>query len=283
METMRIRHVTAGDLTWRIAETGREGPPVVFLHGFTGSGGFWSPIADRLAPRHCVLPDLPGHGRTAAPLPAELWDLDRTATALADALERIGVGPCDLVGYSMGGRLALHLALQDGSRFRRLALVGASPGLDSAKEREQRVEADEELCRLLEIEGIEAFVSRWEALPLFATQRELPSEQRDAMHAMRLEQDSRALAAALRAFGVGLQRPLGPALGRLQMPVLLVAGGRDSKYCQVIEQMRERIPGARAEIVAESGHAVSLERPEEFTALLASFLSPPVPKEETSR
>jgi len=283
MEAMRISHVTAGDLTWRIAETGREGPPVVFLHGFTGSGGFWSPIAERLAPRHCVLPDLPGHGRTAAPLAAGPWDLDRAATALADALERIGIGPCDLVGYSMGGRLALHLALQDGSRFRRLALVGASPGLDSAKERAERMAADEELSRLLETDGIGEFVSRWEALPLFATQRELPSEQRDAMRAMRLEQDSHALAAALRAFGVGAQRPLGPALGRLQMPVLLVAGGRDSKYCQIIERMREGIAGAHTEVVTDSGHAVSLERPEEFTAILAPFLSPAVPKEETSR
>jgi 2-succinyl-6-hydroxy-2,4-cyclohexadiene-1-carboxylate synthase len=280
---MRISLVTAGDLTWRIAETGRDGPPVVFLHGFTGSGEFWLPIAERLAPRTCILPDLPGHGGTTAPLPARAWDLDRAAASLADALERIGIGACDLVGYSMGGRLALHLALQDGVRFRRLALAGASPGLDSLLERAKRIRVDEEWARRLETEGIESFVSQWEALPIFATQRELAHEQRDAVRRMRLAQSPHALAAALRAFGVGAQNPLGPALDRLAMPVLLVAGERDSKYCQIVERMRERIPGARVEIVAESGHAVSLERPDRFTSLLESFLSPPVPKEDSSK
>ena len=133
--------------------------------------------------------------------------------------------------------------------------------------------------RRLESEGIEAFVERWEALPLFASQKELPEAVRAAMHAARIGQEPHALAAALRAFGLGAQSPLGGELARLSMPVLLVAGGRDSKYCRIAEQMGERIVGARVAIVPDAGHAVPLEKPGEFSALLAAFLSPRAAKE----
>jgi 2-succinyl-6-hydroxy-2,4-cyclohexadiene-1-carboxylate synthase len=205
--------------------------------------------------------------------------MDRAATAITDALDRIGIRRYDVVGYSMGGRLALHLALQQAARVSRLVLVGASPGIDSPAERAQRVSSDEELAGLLEKTGIERFVELWESLPIFATQKELPQEVRDGLRRSRIAQDPLALAAALRAFGVGAQRPLGDLIERLSMPVLLVAGGRDSKYCQVAEWMAERIAGARVAIVAEAGHSVPLERPEEFSSVLASFLSPLAAKE----
>ncbi len=276
---LRRSQVTAGDLTWRIGETGSQRPPVLFLHGFTGDGGYWLPVARALAPRLCILPDLPGHGETTAPLPLEAWNMDRAAAAIADALDRIGIRRYDVVGYSMGGRLALHLALQQMARVSRLTLVGASPGIEAPAERARRVSSDEELASLLEREGIERFVERWESLPIFATQEELSPEVQDGMRRSRIAQDPLALAAALRAFGVGAQRPLGDLVARLSMPVLLVAGERDSKYCQVAEWMAERIAGARIAIVPESGHSVPLERPEEFSAVLASFLSPLAAKE----
>jgi 2-succinyl-6-hydroxy-2,4-cyclohexadiene-1-carboxylate synthase len=272
---LRTTQVTAGDLTWRIAETGAGGRPVLFLHGFSGDGRFWLPVARGLEPRPCILPDLPGHGGTTAPLPPGAWSLDRAAGALVDALDRIGIGRCDLVGYSMGGRLALQLALRHGSRVERLVLVGASCGLESPVERAQRVASDEDLASRLESEGIEAFVERWEALPLFASQKELPEAVRDAMRAARIAQEPFALAAALRAFGLGAQSPVGGALARLSMPVLLVAGGKDSKYCRIAEHMGERIAGSRVAIVPDAGHAVPLEKPDEFSVLLAAFLGPP--------
>lgn len=279
---VRMSLPVAGDLTWRVHETGSATPAVLFLHGFTGNGGYWFPVAEALRPRRCIMPDLPGHGATSAPLPAEAWGLDRAADALGALLDDMEVGRCDLVGYSMGGRIALHLALAASARISRLVLVGASPGLASAKERALRIASDEDLSTLLERDGIEAFVGRWEALPLFATQNALPEAARASMREARIGQDPRALAAALRAFGIGGQRPLHEDLGRLDIPVLLVAGGIDSKYCQIAEGMRERISGARVEIIEGCGHSVPLEKPGAFSRILEAFLSPLATEEEGS-
>lgn len=271
--------VAAGGLRWSITEAAGDGPPILMLHGFTGSGAFWRTIAAGLSPRRCILPDLPGHGATGPPVPAESWGLGRAASALTDVLGCMGVTEYHAVGYSMGGRIAMHLALQDGIPMRSLTLVGASPGLEAAEARAGRIASDEALARMLETQGIEAFVHHWEALPLFATQQAIPASARDAMRATRMSQNPSALAAALRAFGVGTQRPLVEDLGSLRIPVLLVAGERDWKYREIVERMRDRIPDARVGIVPEAGHAVPLERPREFTLLLASFLQTLAAKE----
>jgi 2-succinyl-6-hydroxy-2,4-cyclohexadiene-1-carboxylate synthase len=265
--------VEAGGIAWQVWSRGpRAGVPVVLLHGFTGTGEFWRPVAGLLPSRRCIFPDLPGHGGSGPPVPSDAWRLDRAADALAELLAEIGADRFALAGYSMGGRLALALALRHPARVAALALVGATPGIADAAEREARARADLALADSIEREGVEAFTRRWEADPLFATQSGMPAELREAMRRQRLGQDAASLAAALRAFGTGFQPPAHGALADLRMPALVMAGERDAKFAAIARGMAARIPGAALRIVPEAGHAVPLERAGAFAAALDEFL-----------
>ncbi len=265
--------VEAGGIAWQVRGRGLPpGPPLVLLHGFTGTGEFWVPVANALPRRRCLLPDLPGHGGSEAPLPPEAWRLDRAADALAMLLDRLGVGRFALAGYSMGGRLALAFALRHPERLAALALVGATPGIAVESEREARAAADLALAEAIERDGIEAFSRQWEAHPLFATQASLPPALREAMRSQRLGQDPARLAAALRAFGTGFQPPAHGDLARLPMPVLVMAGERDAKFSAIARDMAARIPNAALRLVAGAGHAVPLERAGACAAELEEFL-----------
>lgn len=247
--------------------------PLVLLHGFTGSRRTWARIATALAPTRRVLaPDLPGHGETEG---SEPLSLDGTTALLLEALDVLGVGRFALAGYSMGGRLALHLALEAPDRVSRLVLESASPGIECARERERRREADEALALEIEAEGVAAFVARWEALPLFATLARLPAAERDELRTVRLAQRAEGLAASLRGLGVGAQPWLGARLGELAMPVLLVAGAEDEKFATIARAMAAAIRDARLAILPGAGHAPHLETPEACLAVLRSFLTRP--------
>jgi len=199
--------------------------------------------------------------------------MPRLAHALCTLLDVLGIGEADVVGYSMGGRAALNLALVAKERVRRLVLIGATPGIESAAEREERSVSDLALAHSLEEEGIVAFVDRWENLPLFVTQRALPEAARARLREERLSHDPASLAASLRAFGTGFQTPVRDALSGITAPALLVVGERDRKFRVIAESMREKMPAAGIEIVAGAGHAVPSERPRELAAIMESFLS----------
>ena len=243
----------------------------VLLHGFTGSGSSWEGVVDALASAgHApVLVDLPGHGGAASPPP----DADPT---LADALATVecaGAWPADLVGYSMGGRLALHFALARPGAVRRLVLESASPGLEDARERAARSAADAGLAALIEGEGMERFVALWEALPLFASQSRLDPERLARQRARRLSHHPRALAGALRGLGTGALPSLWDRLPQMRIPTLLLAGGEDRKFVEIAKAMSALLPDARLEVVPGCGHAVHLERPDAWAEKVVRFLS----------
>lgn len=265
--------IGADGLRWRIREAGTpRGFPLFLLHGFTGDATYWSRIAAGLPGRRVLAPDLPGHGGTDAPFPPEEWRLPRLARALGTLLDALGVTAADWVGYSMGGRAALHAALgPDAVRIRRLVLVGASPGIPDPAERARRADEDRQLAERIVAGGIEAFVDAWERLPLFAGEARLAGSERAAVRARRLAQDPRGLAAALLAFGPGFQEDLGPRLGEVALPTLLVAGALDAKYVASSSETASRIPAARASIVEGAGHSVPLEDPEGLLAVLRAF------------
>ncbi|HEX7292811.1 MAG TPA: 2-succinyl-6-hydroxy-2,4-cyclohexadiene-1-carboxylate synthase [Conexibacter sp.] len=234
---------------------------IVLLHGFTQTGRSWEPTIAALGERYRALaPDIRGHGSAADARPVS-FDAVR-ADVLALAPERFA-----LAGYSMGGRIALSLALAAGGRDRisRLTLVGASPGIADADERRSRRAADEALADRIEGAGIEAFAAHWSALPLFADQ---PPAVADAAHAMRLAQSPAGLAAALRGLGTGAMEPLWERLPRLTLPVTLVVGGRDAKFRAIAAAMAERLPDVTLHVVADAGHAVPLEAPAAVAELL---------------
>lgn len=236
---------------------------IVLLHGFTQTGSSWDPVVADMGERYRALaPDLRGHGTAAGVRPVDFPSIGADVLALAP--ERF-----TLAGYSMGGRIALDLALRGGAdvqrRIERLVLIGASPGLADADERARRRAADEALAAELEHHGIERFARRWAEQPLFAGQ---PREVAEAAHAERLRNTPEGLAASLRGVGTGTMEPLWEQLPQLDVPVTLIAGERDEKFRAIARQMAERLPHATVHLVAGAGHAVQLECPDAVAALL---------------
>lgn len=228
-------------------------PALVLLHGFTNTGASWRPVVEAVGQRYtAIAPDLRGHGTARDRRPVSLEAVLGDLAPLAD-------GPFALAGYSMGGRIALHLALAVPRRVQRLVLIGASPGLVDPAERAARRAADERLADEIERSEIEAFARRWAATPVLAG---LPPALVEQVHADRLNNSSPGLAAALRGLGTGALPSLWERLGELTMPVTLVVGERDAKFGAIAERMAIQIPNARIETVRDAGHAVHIERPE---------------------
>jgi 2-succinyl-6-hydroxy-2,4-cyclohexadiene-1-carboxylate synthase len=237
------------------------GDPLVLLHGFTQTSWCWSPIDAELATDHeLLLVDAPGHG-ASADVSADLWGAGR---AVAD----VG-GAATYLGYSMGGRIALHAALDRPDVVRRLVLVSATGGMDDASERAARRTADERLAdRVLDL-GVEAFVDEWLAQPLFST---LAPER--THRSARLANTAAGLASSLRQAGTGTQEPLWDRLGELEIPVLVVAGALDARFVGLAHRLADAIgPSATLVVVPGAGHTVHLEQPERFTAALRDWLA----------
>jgi 2-succinyl-6-hydroxy-2,4-cyclohexadiene-1-carboxylate synthase len=233
---------------------------VVLLHGFTQTGRSWARVREEVAARYrCFAPDLPGHGDAEGRRPA-------TFDAVAAYVGALKPQRFALCGYSMGGRLALDVALRMPARVQRLVLVGASPGIADPAERAARRAADEELAERIERDGIEAFAASWGAQPLFAGQ---PRGVAELARADRLRSTATGLAAALRGMGTGVMTPLWDRLPELAMPVTLIAGERDAKFRAIAERMGAAIPDARVLLAAGAGHAVHLEAPEVIAEALA--------------
>ena len=246
----------------------------VLMHGFTGSSHSWGEhLVDGLASVGCppVLLDLPGHGRNATAALPDCFSLDSALSAVEDS----GHWPAGLVGYSMGGRLALHFAAQRPDAVRRLVLESASPGLETQAERRLRRELDDDLARSIELDGVEAFVDRWQRLPLFETQGVVDETTRARLRAGRLNNSAEGLAGALRGLGTGALPSLWDALPGIHVPTLVLVGALDQKFVSTGERMAAALPDARLVVVPGAGHAVHLERPDAWLEAVTGFLVAP--------
>jgi 2-succinyl-6-hydroxy-2,4-cyclohexadiene-1-carboxylate synthase len=240
-------------------------PPttLVLLHGFTNTGATWGGVAAALPERYRPLaPDIRGHGSAASRRPVSLAGVIDDVAALAPE-------PVELAGYSMGGRLALHVALAPGvrDRVRRLVLIGASPGIADAAAREERRVADEQLAGEVEEMTIEQFALRWAQAAVLADQ---PANVKAAIGADRLRNTPAGLAAALRGLGTGALPSLWKRLRELTIPVELVVGERDAKFRATADQMAAALPAAWVHVVPGAGHAVHLEAPEAVATVIAA-------------
>ena len=232
----------------------------MLVHGFTQTGDAWGPLAADLAGDHeVVLVDAPGHGRSSA-VAAGPWEG-------AKLLAEVG-GDAIYLGYSMGGRLALHLALARPEVVRGLVVVSATAGLDDPGERARRVAEDEARARTLEVHGVDAFLDAWLAQPLLAS---VPDQHR-ALDARRAN-TAAGLASSLRLAGAGAQEPLWDRLAALSMPVLVLAGASDPRFAASARRLVTSI-GANAtlDVVPGAGHAVHLEAPDRCSASLRSWM-----------
>jgi 2-succinyl-6-hydroxy-2,4-cyclohexadiene-1-carboxylate synthase len=234
---------------------------VLFIPGFMQRGDAWRPVAELLPERY----------------PSRL--LDHAAHTFESRLQEIaeaaaapgGAGRPTLVGYSLGGRLALRAALREPHSFAAVVTVGATAGIEEGPLRAQRAEADEKLASWIEAMPIEDIVGLWERQPLFADQSDaLVESQRPG----RLSQDPRSLALLLRTAGQGALDPVWNELHSLELPLLTIAGARDEGYTAAAKRMASVAPNARCAIVEDAGHAPQLQQPGEVARLIAEFLNP---------
>lgn len=248
-----------------------DAPSILFLHGFSGSAADFDPLCAELErDAHCIRPDWMGHGASASPAvtdPYRLWPALRlidTARALAPDPQRVL-----LVGYSMGGRLALHYLLR--ARPCPAILIGASPGLQGDAERAARRRQDDAWIRLLETAGTEAFADAWEQQPVIGYLRNLSDEVRTGIQARRRAADPVGLANSLRCCGTGALPGLWDRVAELP-PAMLVHGEGDAKFAGIAHDMRAANPRLHVAAMAGCGHAPHLETPAALAALIRNFL-----------
>lgn len=222
--------------------------PLVLIPGFSLTGASWQPVADAL-PTRPLLAEIPG-------------GLDFPSTARALRLPQ----PAVYAGYSMGGRLALQIAMDRPDHVTALALISTSPGIADPFERAQRRREDDRLAGWIEQVGREAFLDHWLAQPLFAGLDER------AARTHRLE-SAAAIADQLRRLGPGTHEPLWDRLESINQPVVVIAGQRDERYGSIATRIVEQIgPNARLRIVPNAGHAVPTEQPSALAGLLSEIL-----------
>lgn len=258
-------------LRWEVRTRG-GGRPLLLLHGFTGRGTVWAAFASAWARgNRVIVVDLPGHGRSAAADPARVT-VERTADDLASILGRLEAVPASVLGYSLGARVALRLAIAHPEVVDRLVLESPSAGLESELDRTARRAADEALAARIERDGIEAFVDEWERQPVFASSAPLPPSRRSRIRAIRLSNAAAGLAASLRGSGPGAMEPLHDRLAGVVAPTLVIAGALDDRGRPRAEVVARGIPGARLAIVDGAGHAPHDEQPARFRQLALDFL-----------
>ncbi|HMA20346.1 MAG TPA: 2-succinyl-6-hydroxy-2,4-cyclohexadiene-1-carboxylate synthase [Gemmatimonadaceae bacterium] len=273
------RDIDAGDgLSIHVASSGAS-QPLILLHGFTGSSATWNYLRSRLDSSHRVIAiDLPGHGRSSSPLDASRYSLDRLADDLVTVLDALDLTRVALFGYSMGGRAALRFAIRHPDRLTALILESTSPGIEDQQRRSERIAADNALAELIEKSGIEAFVSKWEQLPIWESQAALPEDIRRTLRTQRLLNEPRGLANSLRGAGAGVDPDVLNQLHLIAAPTLLLAGELDSPYVAFARRLQSGLPHAEVQLIPKAGHAAHLENPDAVIDAVADFLRrQPVP------
>ena len=268
------RMATSDGTTYEIRTAG-QGPAVLFIHGFTGRGTDWAPFLRSVHKNGytSVVVDLLGHGRSASPSDPSRHAIERQADDIVELLRRVGAVPAIVVGYSMGARVALRLAVTQPALVRGLILESPSAGIVDRRERAARVAADAGLADQLERDGLEAFLATWESAPIFASERQLPPAVLARIRAGRRRNRPEGLAASLRGAGQGSMEPLVDRLKDIRHPTLVVAGGLDPTGMERARVVAGRIPSVRMVILPDRGHAPHRELPARFRRLLIDQLA----------
>ncbi|GHG99108.1 2-succinyl-6-hydroxy-2,4-cyclohexadiene-1-carboxylate synthase [Comamonas sp. JC664] len=258
-------------------ETWGEGSrPLVLLHGFTGSRRAFDGLRPLLGRDvRAVAVDLPGHGATPLPDKPGRDGFLETVDALVALVDSLGLGSVDLLGYSQGARVALGAAVRAPDRFGRLIMESGSPGLHRRQERAARRDSDNQLAAFIRARGVDAFVDRWEQLPLFEGLRRLPQERKDTLRSLRRACTPEGLAGALECLGLGVQPDFWPELHAQRLPTLLLTGAEDAKFTQLARRMATELPVVWRYAFEGCGHAPHLESPEDYAREVLGFLQTP--------
>ena len=249
----------------------RDNPLILFLHGFMGDSHEFNDVIPLLSDQFCSLTvDLPGHGRTRVLGGEECYTMPATAQALIHLLDQLEIKTCALVGYSMGGRLALYLSLHFPQRFSKVLLESTSPGLKTQQDRSERIQRDFQLARQLEESDFSAFLLQWYNQPLFNSLKK--HTHFEALVKNRLKNNPWELAKSLRNLSTGCQLPLWKKLQENENPWLLLVGEYDAKFIGINSEMAKLCPSAKLELVSHCGHNIHFENPKLFVEKVKSFL-----------
>ncbi len=251
--------------------TGNINQPVIFLlHGFMGNSNDFVEVMSELSQYFCCLTvDLPGHGKTKVIGSDDYYNMQNTAIALIDLLDNLKIDKCCLLGYSMGGRLALYLAIKFPNRFDKLILESASPGLRSVTERDLRRHSDLKLADQLENSNFHKFLFNWYDQPLFKSLQQ--NHQFESLIKRRLSNNPLELAKSLRNLGISNQPCLWEELVNHQIPTLLIVGEFDHKFQVINQEMAQLCQFAKMELISKSGHNIHWENPLQWTQTVINF------------
>ncbi|WEY99491.1 2-succinyl-6-hydroxy-2,4-cyclohexadiene-1-carboxylate synthase [Bacillus subtilis] len=254
-----------------------EGPnaseAVVCLHGFTGSKQSWTFLDEMLSDSRLIKIDCLGHGETDAPLNGKRYSTSRQVSDLAEILNQLKLHKVKLIGYSMGGRLAYSFAMTYPERVSALVLESTTPGLKTLGERRERIMRDRKLADFILRDGLEEFVAYWENIPLFSSQQRLAEDIRYRIRSGRLRNNKIGLANSLTGMGTGSQPSLWSRVEEIDVPVLLICGEWDEKFCAINQEVHKMLPSSRIEIVPKAGHTVHVEQPRLFGKIVSEFLT----------
>lgn len=265
---------TADGTTLGVRSLDGQGNPIVALHGFTGNGATMQPLIESVRNgRPALLVDCIGHGASDAPEHLEAYSMNSVVDQVLSVIGQQPPGSIHLVGYSMGGRIALSMAAHAPWYFASLTILSATPGLLDPIERATRHDADHALADQIEADGVEAFTDWWLAKPLFAPMlASLDEGQLAATRAQRNSSSAIGLANSLRGTGTGAMPPVWPMLGSLRSPLLTVAGALDLRYVDIAERTAAAAPFGRCVVVPDAGHALHVENAGAVSHAVAEFL-----------
>jgi 2-succinyl-6-hydroxy-2,4-cyclohexadiene-1-carboxylate synthase len=269
-----MTRIAVNGINLNVETSGRDdGPPLLLLHGFTRDARAWQPLLPCFDDYRTIRVDLIGHGKSDSPSNPERYTMAHAVEDLTALLHHLDIERTALLGYSLGGRVALHFAVESPQLLWAVVVESASPGIEDEMERDARFGSDAQLAASIESGGMEPFAERWQAQPLFASQRHLPAETLEEQRRQRLENSTLGLANSLRGMGAGAQGWLLPDLPHINVPTLFLAGSLDQRYAALAPVMAARVPGAEHHIIEAAGHTAHLERPDSYATRVTEFLA----------
>ncbi|MEE9442058.1 MAG: 2-succinyl-6-hydroxy-2,4-cyclohexadiene-1-carboxylate synthase [candidate division Zixibacteria bacterium] len=257
---------------WNFVTSGKsDKQPILFLHGFMGNANIWrNTIANLDNDFFCVAIDLPGHGQTRADL--EYLKFENLADGLHNFVNTQFTKESILVGYSMGGRIALYTALKYPDTFKALVLESSSPGIEDEEERKTRLMRDEKDSAKMKSTDMRSFLTEWYRMPVFDYLNDFPDLKEKIIN-KKSSNDPQALAEVIVKLSPGTQPSQWSNLNQWTKPILIIAGEKDQKYCHIGKKMHAGLANSRLEIIPNAGHIVHLENHKDFMTVLKSFLA----------